>query len=203
MAISEGTVLRLVAGMLFPDNVVAQMVFHLVATDLSGGDDDATVVSDLKAYARLGLVDLIADIASDMACDEVVVYEYDPVDEDFDEVGRDDYTVIFTGAGDHLPHGVAAIINFLTTDPDVQGRKFIPGMIEGNSTDGGWVASLIANLVLAGVSWSEQYTDATSGNVYTPAVWSPTNLNAFGMIGHGAVSTIPGYQRRRKPGVGI
>jgi len=203
MSISNGTVLRLVAGLLYPDNVVAQMVFHLVATDLAGGNDEEDVVADLREYAEDALVNLDNRLLATITEDEVVVYEYDSVDEDFDEIGRDQWTVTLTGTGELLPHGVAAVVNFNTTDPDVQGRKYVPGLVHGAMESTLWGSNVIADLALFGTAVSSPFTSTALGNEYQPAVWSPTNLNAFAMTGVGTVSGIPGYQRRRKPGVGI
>jgi hypothetical protein len=62
---------------------------------------------------------------------------------------------------------------------------------------------VITILAAGGVEIISEYTDAVSGNVYTPGVWSPTREAFFDYGGTILTNAITGYQRRRKPGVGI
>lgn len=203
MAITDGTVIRVVASLLFPDNVIAQNVFHLVATDLSGGNDPDDVVQDMEEYID-DIYDAFDGFISDIIDPgEIKVYEYDPVDDDFDEIGTGVMTTAPTGATEMLPHGVAVVQNFYCLDPDVQGRKFWGGIIEASNEDGSWGASLITGFIAGAALVVANFTSTVLSNVYAPVVWSPTQLDAVPYTGVVGTNVVPGYQRRRKPGVGI
>jgi hypothetical protein len=201
-SITEGTVLRVVASLLFPDDVIAQNVFHLVATTVVDGDPE-NVVTDMTEYLDAIYAHVDGQMQQDMASDEMKVYEYDSVDEDFDEVGTGTFTLVPQLNTGLLPHGVAVLQNFYTLDPDVQGRKFWPGADEFMLNDAEWSPAAIADFVLAAVDVVTQLVAAETGNTYTPVVWSPTRGNAYAYSGVVNTPTVPAYQRRRKPGVGI
>jgi hypothetical protein len=202
MAITNGTVLRVVASLLFPDDVIAQNVFHMVATDLVDGDED-TVTLDMQRYLNSIYAELDDAMSQDMSGDEIKVYEYDSSGEDFDEVGTGALTLSGASANDPVPHGVALVQNLYTTDPDVQGRKFWAGIAISTLTDQEFDASVLADAVAGAAILIVTYTDGTSSNEYQPGVWSPTHANFYPYNGVVATNSVPGYQRRRKPGVGI
>lgn len=203
MAISEGTVLRIVGSLLFPDSVIAQNVWNAVLTTAGPSSDEDDVVSDMADWIEAIYTPFIANIQEDIITTDLKVYEYDPVDEDFDEVGATTWSVTFTNTLDMLPHGVACIMHMRTTDPDVQGTKFIGGIGETTVDVSDLTGGLLTNMGLALVEWYTQFEGAATGATFTPAVWSPTNLLAFGSLSDGYVNAQVGYQRRRKPGVGI
>jgi len=203
MAITEGTILRVVASLLFPDSVIMQNVFHLVLTSVVGDNDNDDIVTDMVEYIEDLYANLTAIIDGDIDSSQVQVYEYDSVDDDFDEVGSDTWTFPNTASGFTLPHGVAAVATFNSSDPDVQGRKFFGGPIVGYCEEGYWTSSLVTAVGNAMADMVAQFTATATANVYTPGVWSPTRTNFFYAIGSYVVNGTPGYQRRRKPGVGI
>jgi hypothetical protein len=88
-----------------------------------------------------------------------------------------------------------------TSNTDVTGRKFIPGIGEINATDNDLTSGALARSVLYAVAWATQFIDANSVT-FTPGVWSMTKLNFFLATGTVIANAILGYQRRRKPGVG-
>lgn len=203
MAITEGTVLRVVASLLFPDDVIMQNVFHLVLTTRLGtGDPDETTL-DMQDYINQIYVAAQGNISDDIVGDEIKVYEYDSVDDDFDEVGTGLVTFTPAATGDFLPHGVAALQIFYTTDPDVQGRKFWGGFSELGQADGDWVAGALIALIETSDEVVGAYTGLETGSTYTTGVWSPTNTNFFAYNDVVATPATIAYQRRRKPGVGI
>jgi hypothetical protein len=51
------------------------------------------------------------------------------------------------------------------------------------------------------VLWITPFVGATSGETWTPGVWRRI-ATAFKAFRDGVVRNIPGYQRRRKQGVG-
>lgn len=203
MAISEGTIIRIVASIVFPDNVIMQNVFHAVLTTAGGSDAESDVVDDMVDYLEAMWAAVIGRVSLDMDSDEVKVYEYDPVDDDFDEIGTSAFIVAFTGTGDWLPHGLAIVCNMETTDPDVSGRKYYGGLTEGVQADGAWDPTTVGSFATMAGIVTAQFVGAATGATFTPGVWSPKETNFFAFNENVSVNSIPGYQRRRKPGVGI
>lgn len=203
MAVTEGTILRVVASLLFADDVVMQNVFHLVLTQIVGDNDAEDVVADMVEYIEGVYANMNSGIDSSVQATDVKVYEYDSGDDDFDEVGTDVWTDGFAGSGETLPHGVAGVINLYTLDPDTQGRKFFGGLIIDYISEGGWDSSSLTMFGNTGADIVAQFTSGSTSNVYTPGVWSPTHTVFRAFSGSYSVPGAPGYQRRRKPGVGI
>jgi len=203
MAISDGTILRVVASLLFPDSVIAQNVFHLVATDLSGGNDEDDVVADMEEYIDDIYANLVSQMADTITAGEIKVYEYDSVDDDFDEVGTGAGSFAPSAADQMLPHGCALVQNFYTIDPDVQGRKFWGGIHEGGQNAGNFSSTPMNAAIAAAADVIATFVSTALSNQYTPVVWSPTGKVAKTYSGTVGTNAIVGYQRRRKAGVGI
>lgn len=203
MTIPVGTFLRVVAVMNWLDGEVAQNVFNAVIGGAAGPYDEADIVADALDWVET-MYDTITDMLSDnLDGAEIRVYEYDPVDDDFDEVGSSAWVQNFSSAAENLPRGVAMLINCKTIDPDVNGKKYIPGLTEAASEDGLWTAAFITQLLLFAAEWVGPFTGATSTAPWVPGVWSPTRTLGLPMSGTVLAPTIPAYQRRRKEGVGI
>lgn len=203
MSLIEGDILRVVASLLFPDDVIMQNVFHIVLTTINGTGSESEVGDDMVAYIEDIYAEIEGNISDEIDADELKIYVYDPIDDDFDEVISEPFTDSYAGSPDFLPHGVAGLILIRTLDPDVSGKKYFGGFGEGSQLSGEWGAGTIVNLGAAGIALASQYTDPTSGNVYTPGVWSVKETNFFPANNTIVVNATPAYQRRRKPGVGI
>ena len=104
-----------------------------------------------------------------------------------------------TATGDELPQGCAAVCNFPSVSPGVQGRKFLGVLVEtaqANGTLSSAAQTAVGNFVtglLNGFSYSAE--------TFLPVLMS-TKYAAYREIVSGIVKTVVGYQRRRKPGVG-
>jgi hypothetical protein len=203
MAISNGDVLKIVASLVYPDDVIMMNVFHVVATTIVGDGAEDDVVLDLAQYAFNIYNELAASVGEDMDDDILKMYVYDSIDEDFDEIGSSLWSLGATQTGELLPHGVALMQTFYTIDPDVQGRKYWGGFTELDQVDGSWASQILANAVLAADEIVGTYVGVETGSTYQPVVWSPTQLNAFLYSGVVISNSIVNYQRRRRPGVGI
>lgn len=203
MAVPDGAILRIVASLLFPESVIAQNVFYAVFTDTGGSDADQDVIDDVGIWVDAIMTTLAGNIYDGVSLDEVKVYIYDAGDDDWDELG--DTTPIFVGASsaDMLPHGVAAVVHAKTSNPDVQAAKYFGGFTESTQEDGILNGGALTALGLAADEWSEPFVGANSGGDIFPGVWSPTKTNFFYFNQVETINAILGYQRRRKPGVGI
>lgn len=203
MTISEGDILRIVPSLLFPDDVIMQNVFHLVLTTINGTGDEADVTVDAAEYVQDIYDEFLANYVAEIDGDVIKVYVYDSIDDDFDEIGNDLLVIGGSAATEMLPHGVALMQSFFTTDPDVQGRKYWGGFPEGNQEAGSWIGNVLTSAVAAAAALVGTFTASVGGNVYQPVVWSPTKTSALGYSGVVDTNTIVNYQRRRRPGVGI
>lgn len=203
MAVADGTILRIVASLLFPENVIAQNIFYAVFTDTGTSDDEQDVVDDLATY-----IEAIYDLADSNISDEITltgvkVYEYDSGDDDWDEVGDAVINHTFGSANDMSAHGVSVVLHAKTTDPDVQAAKYFGGWTEQMIIDGLFISAMTALVLSMGAEWTAPFVGAITGADFGPGVWSPTETNFFLFSGTEVFNLIPGYQRRRKPGVGI
>ena len=203
MALAANDILKVVVSLAFPDSVVAQNIFWtLFEADGSSVDDD-DVLDDLETYVEAIYANILGALSDLVSLDDMKVYVYDSVGADFDEVGDRTVTGVGTLATHMLPHGVAAVSNIGTTDPDVQGRKFWGGLGEDASEDGYVSAPSAAAFALCVGDWMTPFTGANTGSGFIPGVWSVVNTLFYASNAEGSTNLLLGYQRRRKPGVGI
>lgn len=202
MAITSGTILKVVASFLFPDSVIAQNVFNVVVTDLVTSDDEEDVVADCITWVEDMFTHILAHIGDVVTTSEVSVYEYDSIDDDWDEVGTDVWSVTFTNANQMLPHGIACVVHARTIDPDTLGTKYLGGFTEEATNGSNVGVGLVALLVDFLDEWVTAFVGVETGGTFGPVIWSPTDTVARIMSGTGYVNGQVGYQRRRKPGVG-
>lgn len=203
MSVADGEILRVVASMLWTDGNVNQNVFNCVVTGGSPPFDDTDVTDDMEDWLDNMYANITANCSDEIDGNEVLVYKYDALGDDWDEVSSQSWTWNPTSVTDQMPRGVAALVRLWTTDPDVQGKKYVPGMVEGGAVDGLWAASIITDLLAFAADWYAPFVGAASGATFTPGVWSVVNTVFKAAVDHIATSTIPAYQRRRKRNVGI
>lgn len=202
MSVTEGTILRVVQTINMPGNEIAQNVYHFSITGGSAPYDAEDVVSDC-----IDEMDDLYTVSAGLMTTSVdgglvQIYEYDSVDDDWDEVGFGAAGWAGSGSAETLPHGVAGIFSGLTTDPDVRGRKFWPGLGEDKQEEGALTSAALALLASVAVYYVTGHVGALTGATLNPGVWSTVQTNFRAFLGASIVNSILGYQRRRKPGVG-
>lgn len=202
MSVQVGDILRVVAVAYFTDGNLIENVFNAVIGGTGGPYDEDDIVLDALAWVNNMWANFTSSISNELDGSEVKTYIYDSIDDDWDEVGSVGWTFNPTGTPDTLPRGVAALANARTSDPDVQGKKYIGGLTEGQMSDSLWEAGFITLMLLFAADWVTAFAGGTSGASWIPGVWSPTETNFFPMSGSIIIPTIPAYQRRRKQGVG-
>lgn len=203
MSLVSGDVLRIVASFLWSDGNVNQNIFNAI---LSGGSppyDDADVLDDAEDWLDDMYTNIVGNMSDELDGNELIVYKFDVSGQDWDEVGSQAWSIAPTQPSDQLPRGVAGLVRMWTEDPDVQGKKYIPGLCEIAVEDGLIVAGTIVNLLAFAADWLIPFVGAASGATFTPGVWSVAQIAFKEAIDHVATSTIPAYQRRRKRNVGI
>lgn len=203
MAVVTGDILRIVASMLWTDGNINQNVFNAQITGGGGPWDDQDVTDDAEDWLDNMYLNMTPSCSDEFDGNEVIVYKYDAIGDDWDEVASQTWTWNPTAADDQLPRGVAGLVRLWTTDPDVQGKKYIPGMTEGTVTDGLVNAANLVAMLAFGADWYLPFVGATTGATFTPGVWSVVDTVFRAGVDHIAANAIMSYQRRRKRNVGI
>lgn len=203
MSVLENQVLRVVASMLWDDGNVNQNVFNCVPSGGSAPYADTDVADDMEDWLDNLYANLTANLSDELNGNSVIVYKWDVGGADWDEVQSQSWTWTPTNTGEQLPRGVAGLINLWTDDPDVQGKKYIPGITEAVIADGLLSAGIITSMLAFAVDWLTPFVGSASGATFTPGVWSVVGSVLENAVDHYAVPTILAYQRRRKRNVGI
>lgn len=203
MTVSTGTILRVVASFLWTDGNINQNVFNAIVSGGGGPWDVQDIVADAEAWLDNMYANFTATMSDEIDGNEVIVYEYDAGDDDWDEVASDAWVFNPTQVADELPRGVAGLVRLWTTDADVQGKKYIPGLTEGSIGDGLILGAVLTNLLAFAADWYTPFVGGTTGATWTPGIWSVANTEFFPGVDHVAASAIAAYQRRRKRNVGI
>lgn len=203
MSVAENDILRVVASMLWTDGNVNQNVFNCKVTGASPPYADSDIADDCEDWLD-NLYANLTDYCSDQIDgNEVLVYKYDAVGDDWDEVMSQSWVWDPIVLIDQMPRGVAGLTRLWTVDPDVQGKKYLPGFTEGSFADGLFQALELTAMLAFAADWYLPFVGAASGATFTPGIWSVVGKLISLGVDHVAVSAIPAYQRRRKRTVGI
>lgn len=203
MSVATDTVLRVVASMIWGDGNINQNVFNCKISGGGGPFDDQDVTDDMESWLDNMYLNLTADCSDDFDGNEVLVYKWDTVGLDWDEVSSQTFTWNPTQASDQLPRGVAGLVRLWTTDPDVQGKKYLPAFCEGDIVDGLVAAGVLVNMLAFAADWYTPFVGVATGATFTPGVWSVVGSAFLAGVNHIAANGILSYQRRRKRNVGI
>lgn len=203
MTVADGDILRIVASLLWTDGNVNQNVFNCKMSGAGAPWDNDDILDDAEDWLDDMYANLVTHMVHEINGNEVIIYKYDTVHDDWDEVGSQAWLFDPTGQGEELPRGVAALVRLWTYDADVQGKKYIGGLSETDLTEGLFASGLITNLLAFAADWYLPFVGAASGGTFTPGVWSVVGTVFRQALDHFATSTIPAYQRRRKRTVGI
>lgn len=202
MTVSVNDILKVVVTCVWTDGNIMQNVFNALIDGGGGPFDDDDIVADAVTWADDMYGNLTTDVSVLLDGSQVQVYKYDSVGDDWDEVGTGIFTWNPSAAPDQLPRGVAGLLQSRTSNPDVQGKKYVGGLTEAAVTDGLFTATEMTNLIAFATDWVTDFVGSDSVADWNPGVWSPTNLILYLMTDNFGANIIPAYQRRRKRGVG-
>lgn len=179
--------------------VETRTVFHL-ESEAAAPITDSDVLDDLEVYTKAVITPIQAFIG-----DVVSFYAVDVNNLSAGtKIGYQPFltTLDGTDTSQLVPTGAALVLRGLTNVLRRQGRKFIPGLTEGFSAGTGWSAPLLTAAATSGLAWITPFTGSASAEDWTPGVYTRLTgiLTGFTEV---VVNGIHGYQRRRKPGVGI
>lgn len=180
---------------------LGQNIFDFAYEVTSPGDADDFLDALLTWVEGVyGHVD--GQVTDDVAIESVTAWDINPGDGDLTLIGEIASTFVGTSTQDTLPAGVAKLIRLYTEDPDVIGRKYVPGITE-LANDG--TGLLTANSILSAFAAfaAAAATAYAVGDVQlTPGVFSLTKLAFSQFNGNNFNPSNPGYQRRRRLNVG-
>ncbi len=193
--------LRITVTLTMPGTTVAQNVFYTIYKGVSQAWD-YEVVQDMSDMIVAIFDTIKSDLGTGVSISSVETYKRESGTPDYwGSIGVDFPTWAGTGISEVLPNGVALVIRSLTGAVKTVGRKYVAGLTENEVSTTTWVAGALARAALFLIQWYVGW--AASPRDYQSGVWSTLTSAIVPMAMEGVVSTIPGYQRRRKPGVGM
>ncbi len=202
MSIVDNDVIRVTLTWDMPNNTIAQNVFYAVYM----GDTtqiDSEIQTSIGGWINdmyLGVMPILSTaVAMNSYRVEKQVSEVPLV---FEHLFTEPITLAGTDISDMLPHGVAMVVRAGTVALKGLARKYLPGITEGWIDNSTWVGAALtvgANFV---TFWLLGADGARPGEDYFAGIIQVATGIFKALDGTGAVSTLAGYQRRRKPGVG-
>jgi hypothetical protein len=197
----NGEILRVVLEYIIPGASQVLNVFNWLIDDGAPSDED--VLADFADWAENVWGVNWADVAQDVAeLDNVSIDVVDVQGHVLRNLGAQGIGLAGSVGGEI---GVAAASGFLKADtavPKTRGSKYVPGLGEGNLLDGVLTAETLADLLLLLADFFTVYVGTASSARYQPGVVSRTAEAFEPFVEAGYVTSIPGYQRRRKPNSG-
>lgn len=203
MTVVDTDVLRVVAQMIWTDGNINQNVYNCLVSGGAGPYDDQDVADDMEDWLDNMYANLVTVCSDELDGNEVLVYKFDVPGDDWDEVASQAWTWDPTSSSDELPRGVATLARLWTVDPDVQGKKYLGGLVEGTIVEGLISGATLVLYLAFAADWYTPFVGATSGATFTPGIWSVADTLFYAAVDHLAVNAILSYQRRRKRNVGI
>lgn len=180
---------------------IAQNVYWLTVSPDVGVADETQVLADVSAWLKLMYEKLTVNISDVTAYGGYRVDKVDPLtNEETFYVEGDALITDGSSTAQRYASGVAAQLNGTVLGTAHGPRKFIAGFSEGAVLADSLTGTIITNLALFGAEWLAGPTDGTL--TWVSGMWSRTDLAFYGMLAVEVLSLV-GYQRRRKPGVGM
>lgn len=206
MTLALDDVVRVALTGVAPLASVFQNVWHYKV--ITGGpiDEDAALAA-IQAQYVLAFAEISGAIAQDYEFENWEMWVRDVPNHQWDGVAALVVApVAGTGVGDAIPHGAAMVGRVVTEEFRRQGRTFVPGPLDTNVTNGQLVGATLVDFsdfmlefaddiapVGGTMRWCTYNVEATSPHYETASLAAGTVI----------ANSIVGYQRRRKPLVGI
>lgn len=204
--INPGDVIRVALTGSAPQASVFQLVWHYENT-AAGVATEANVINAIKADIESNFLDVDSVLSDTYSWDKIDCWRRDKLNQVWNGFGSATLSGL-TGlsANDPEPHGVAAVGLIVTQLLRRQGRTFLPGIAETVTDDGLLTAGFLVAfaLYLAGfvgpISVSAAQLTWCTYNTIPGSIYEETSSLYNGAV---ILNDIVGYQRRRKPLVGL
>lgn len=164
------------------------------------GVSDDQMENVWEAYLDDIFSPLLDHISTHLTTNSFDLYKWDGAEWDWQSNAA--YSPTYIGGASILPAGVSAVITAYTAINRVVGRKFFPGILEDSLLTGLWGSGLVADLALAAAQYISDFGIFPSLFVMHPGVYSSKVVDFVPFSLTALITNIPGYQRRRKTGVG-
>ena len=208
MAVNDGDLLKVVITFDAPNLVVMQNVHYWQLSD-------PTPDNPSNAQILTALDTRITTLAQQLDDRQSNAYEWSDISVERVEWNTDHWETVenigdavigVTGlaGGDAVPHGVALTITGTTSRPQTRARKFLPGVGEADAEDSTWSGALLGAAANYVSQWLLDIPVVGAAELI-PVVLGQSGPSAgieYALLA-GVISAIAGYQRRRKPGVGV
>lgn len=185
---------------------IAQNVWHYICT-VGGGIEFDDAAEGIAQNYDVAHANIDQNQANNYSVSEYELLQWDFVNNRWDGVYQSSIQAIEgTHTGGFQPHGTAFVGHIFTSLPRRAGRVFFPGMVEADTVDGFWVAQALTDfaLFLADLDDDVAVVGGTlSWCTFNTDDESPFFETASKAIGSVEADNVVGYQRRRKPGVGL
>lgn len=201
MAVSPGDFLRVTVSSLLPNAVIAQNVFYTQVQSLGGGDD-ATVLTDIQAWIE-SIYTQLAPIISDAVTQVLIDVAIQVLLGGITPVGAVSLSLTGSAGADMASHGVAGQVNMNLSGGGRPSIKFFPGVNEAGIEDGEFLSFDLLTMLNAGTAVVLGANAAGAQGSYLPGIITGDTSAFKSFTGNITAKVFPGYQRRRKPGVGI
>jgi hypothetical protein len=198
LSVEKGAVLRAVATFSLGTGTKAQNRYHMaMMTDDPVADSD--VVDAALNWIEAIMAPMENDISNTVSLDKVEVYE--AVEGDWQPLGEVIGTFAGAGTNERLPSGCAGILTASKERSGYLDRKYIAGFTEACVNGDNWGSSTVDHMEAAATVWVTYWEDTNGVELQPLSVNYKTGIGTF--LVSGGASYRVGYQRRRKPGVGL
>lgn len=199
MAIESGENIKVVVEHVLPEDVVALNVFYYW-TVFAEDQAEYLVMDDLKTQLEAIYTEIIANVVDGVDAGQIRFYKKTLLG--WDLLGSRTLNVTYTSGAGMVAQGVSYLVRAYTAEPRVIGRKYIAGAPVDALTDGVIGGTTLTALAGFATEWGTT-VELSAGNELWPGVYSTVHGFVVVMSGTMVVPVHPGYQRRRRPGVGI
>lgn len=204
MSVTNGDVVKAFVEFVLGDGSIVQNVFHFLvqsAGDVGNGD----VVVAVDQYVEDIYNAVATYLADDFTINPGYIHKVG-----FDAglgkwvtealIGSFTPTITHTNTDDPFPNQIAPVLVANTLRPKSRGRKFLMGFVDTAADAGDLVGAAVTAM---GTALNHYLADEalTGSDVLSPGVVRE-GVDAFLEFTNGAINSVVGTQRRRKPGVG-
>lgn len=206
MTVSIDDVVRVVMSWAAPNAQLAQNVWHLKMVS-GAGASEANILTAVETQMQTMWGAISSNATSSYSADLLELFNWDFGTHQWNGVGSKAISGVAGSSGsDWMPHGVAVVGLIGTEYLRRTGRTFLPGFVEG-AINAGILGSTALAAALTAVGYFDTDISVTGGLLtwctFNTAPASALYETASLAVQSVSVSDIPGYQRRRKPGVGV
>ncbi len=201
MTVTTGDIVRATVNLILPGPNIAQNVYHYLA-GAGVAESETNVINTLSFLINSTYVNIDSLLANTITPGEIAFAVSNDNGATYSDIGTGAFTTFApSSVNDMLPHGAAAVCRFAGVGTGRQGRKFISGITEAHQDESTLTAGAVTGLVFFALAVT---SNATVAGGQLLAGWQRSNpLGFIQYSGSVFVNTVMGYQRRRKPGVGI